>query len=81
MLDEKSGGAHRLADRAGGADGGARRRDVRAAHAPGVGAEEDGRLRKQGWQTARIQAWEDIVPFAREFSRRAWGGGEGEGGA
>jgi hypothetical protein len=38
-----------------------------------------GRMRKEGWQVHGIQAWEDIVPFAREFSRRAWGDGEGEG--
>jgi hypothetical protein len=38
-------------------------------------------LRAQGWRTHGVQAWEDIVPFAREFSRRAWGGGEGEGAA
>lgn len=40
-----------------------------------------GLMSKQGWLVHGIQAWEDIVPFAREFSRRAWGGGEGEGAA
>jgi hypothetical protein len=39
------------------------------------------RLRKEGWQTRGIQAWEDIVPFAREFSRRTWADGPGEGAA
>lgn len=39
------------------------------------------RLRKQGWRSRSIQAWEDIVPFARDFSRRAWGQADGEGDA
>jgi hypothetical protein len=40
-----------------------------------------GRMRNEGWQVHDIQAWEDIVPFAREFSRRGWGDGEGGGAA
>jgi hypothetical protein len=35
-------------------------------------------MRTQGWQTYGIREWEDIVPFAREFSRRGWGDGDGE---
>ncbi len=41
--------------------------------------EKTERLREEGWRTHGVQAWEDIVPFAREFSRRVWGGGEGAG--
>jgi hypothetical protein len=34
---------------------------------------------EQGWQIFRVQTWEDLLAFARAFSRTHYGSGERDG--
>ena len=36
-------------------------------------AKEAARLKAQGWRMATVNDWEQVLEFARQFSRQLWG--------